>query len=130
MTDQTLQRPVRVMLVEDHADFRGVMASLVDRQPGLEVVAQAGSLAEARRQAASVGCDVAVLDLGLPDGNGADLIAQLREVCLGSAVLILSASLDAANLARTREAGADEVLEKFEDPAKVMEAIRRLGGNG
>ena len=115
------------MLVEDHADFRGVMASLVDRQPGLEVVAQAGSVDEARRQAASVGCDVAVLDLGLPDGNGADLIAQLRELCPGSAVLILSASLDAANLARTREAGADEVLEKFEDPAKVIEAIRRLG---
>jgi DNA-binding NarL/FixJ family response regulator len=127
MTDQTLERPVRVMLVEDHADFRGVMALLVDRQPGLEVVAQAGSLAEARRHAASVGCDVAVLDLSLPDGNGADLIAQLREVCPGSAVLILSASLDAANLARTREAGADEVLEKFEDPAKVIEAIRRLG---
>ena len=130
MTDQTLERPVRVMLVEDHADFRGVMALLVDRQSGLEVVAQAGALVEARRQAASVGCDVAVLDLGLPDGNGADLIAQLREVCPGSAVLILRASLDAANLARTREAGADEVLEKFEDPAKVIEAIRRLGGNG
>ena len=46
------------------------MASLVDRQPDLEVVAQAGSVDEARRQAASVGCDVAVLDLGLPDGNG------------------------------------------------------------
>ena len=127
MADQTLERWVRVMLVEDHADFRGVMASLVDRQPGLEVVAQAGSLVEARRQAASVGCDVAVLDLGLPDGNGADLIAQLREVCPGSAVLILSASLDAANLARTHEAGADEVLEKFEDPVEVIEAIRRLG---
>ena len=103
------------------------MASLVDRQPDLEVVAQAGSVDEARRQAASVGCDVAILDLGLPDGNGADLIAELREVCPGSAVLILSASLDSATLARTREAGADEVLEKFEDPAKVIEAIRRLG---
>ena len=116
--------------MEDHADFRGVMALLVDRQSGLEVVAQAGALVEARRQAASVGCDVAGLDLGLPDGNGADLIAELPEVCPGSAVLILSASLDAANLARTREAGADDVLEKFEDPAKVIEAIRRLGGNG
>ena len=127
MTDQTLERSVRVMLVEDHADFRGVMASLVDRQPGLEVVAQAGSVDEARRQAASVGCDVAVLDLGLPDGNGADLIAQLRELCPGSAVLILSASLDSATLARTREAGADEVLEKFVEPAEVIGAIRRLG---
>src|ERR671913_1958363 len=91
MADQTLERLVRVMLVEDHADFRGVMASLVDRQPDLEVVAQAGSVDEARRQAASVGCDVAILDLGLPDGNGADLIAELREVCPGSAGVVLHA---------------------------------------
>ena len=39
---------VRVMLVEDHADFRRLLAGLVDREADLEVVAQAGSLEEAR----------------------------------------------------------------------------------
>lgn len=118
---------IRVMLVEDHADFRRLVAAVVDREADLEVVAQAGSLEEARGQIASVGCDVAVLDMGLPDGVGSDLIAGLRELCPGSAVLILSASLDAANLARVKEAGADEVMDKFGDPAEVVEAIRRLG---
>jgi DNA-binding NarL/FixJ family response regulator len=122
----TETRTVRVMLVDDHADFRHLVAAWVDRDPGLEVVAQAGSLEEARRHAASVGCDVAVLDMGLPDGVGSDLIAQLREICPGSAVLVLSASLDAANLARAREAGADEILDKFVPPSEVVEAIRRL----
>jgi DNA-binding NarL/FixJ family response regulator len=74
-----------------------------------------------------VGCDVEDLDLGLPDGNGADLIAELRGVCPGSAVLILSASLDAANLARAEEARADEVLDKFVDPTEIIGAIMRLG---
>ena len=41
--------------------------------------------------------------------------------------MILSASLDEANLARAREAGADEILDKFVDPAEVIGAIRRLG---
>lgn len=127
MTNEPLASPIRVMLVEDRADLRRIFASLLNRQPDIEVVTQAGSLDEARRNMASVGCDVAVLDLGLPDGNGADLIAELREVCPGSAVLILSASLDAANLARTREAGADEVLDKFVHPAEVIGTIRRLG---
>jgi DNA-binding NarL/FixJ family response regulator len=122
----TETRTVRVMLVDDHADFRRLVAAWVDRDPDLEVVAQAGSLEEARRHAASVGCDVAVLDMGLPDGVGSDLIAQLREICPGSAVLVLSASLDAANLARAREAGADEILDKFVPPSEVVEAIRRL----
>jgi DNA-binding NarL/FixJ family response regulator len=118
---------VRVMLVDDHADFRSLVAVWVDQQPDLAVVAQVGSLEEARRQAASVGYDVAVLDMGLPDGVGSDLIAELRELRPGCAVMILSASLDEANLARAREAGVDEIMDKFVDPAKVVGAIRRVG---
>jgi two-component system response regulator DesR len=118
---------VRVMLVEDNAALRRLVASLVDRQPDMEVVAQAGSLEEARRSAASAGCDVAVLDLGLPDGSGADLIEELRELCPGSAALVFSASLVPKTLSRVREAGAEEVLDKFAPPAEVLGAIRRLG---
>jgi DNA-binding NarL/FixJ family response regulator len=123
----TETRTIRVMLVEDHADFRHLVARWVDREPDLEVVAEAESLEEARRLAASVGCDVAVLDIGLPDGSGTELIAELRELCPDSASLILSATLDPASLARAREARAEEVLDKFAGPAEVIEVIRRLG---
>ena len=122
----TETRTVRVMLVDDHADFRRLVAAWLEREPDLAVVAQAGSLEEARHQVASVGCDVAVLDMDLPDGVGSDLITQLHEICPGSAVLILSASLDAANLARAREAGADAILDKFVSPSEVVGTIRRL----
>ena len=118
---------VRVMLVDDHAGFRRLVAAVVDREADMRVVAQAGSLGEARARIDSGGCDVAVLDMGLPDGVGSDLVAGLREACPGSAVLILSASLDAANLARAKEAGADERMDKFVDPREVVGAIRRLG---
>ena len=124
---RTEARAVRVMLVEDHADFRRLVAGLVDREDDLEVVSQAGSLEEARARISSAGCDVAVLDMGLPDGVGSDLVAGLREVCPGSAVLILSASLDLPNLARARGAGADGILDKFAEPEEVVGAIRRLG---
>ena len=118
---------IRIMLVEDRADFRHLMVALLGRQPDLEVVAQAGSLAEARRHATSLRFDVAVLDLGLPDGNGADLIGDLRATNPGVAVLILSASLDPENLRRANEAGADEILDKLAKPTEVVGAIRRLG---
>ena len=113
--------------MEDNAAFRRLVASLVDRQADMEVVAQAGSLEEARRSAASAGCDVAVLDLGLPDGSGADLIEELRELCPGSSALVFSAALVPKTLSRVREAGAGGVLDKFATPAEVLEAIRRLG---
>ncbi len=117
----------RVMLVEDQTDFRHLMATLLGRQADLEVVALAGSLAEARRHAAKVEFDVAVLDLGLPDGNGADLMAELRRASPGVGVLILSGSLDARNLEKATQAGADEMLDKLSSPIEV-DAIRRLGG--
>jgi DNA-binding NarL/FixJ family response regulator len=118
---------LRVMLVEDQADFRRLMSAWLAREPDLEVVAQAGSLVEARNQAALVSFDVAVLDLGLPDGNGADLIEELHKANPSVAVLILSASLDSMNLKRATEAGADEILDKLADPTEVVGAIRRLG---
>jgi DNA-binding NarL/FixJ family response regulator len=103
------------------------MTDLLGLEPDLEVVAQAGSLAEARGYASMASFDVAVLDLGLPDGNGADLIAELHEANPSAAVLVLSASLDARNVERATEAGADEILDKLANPSEVVSAIRRLG---
>lgn len=117
----------RVMLVDDHADFRHLMTALLGRHPDLEVVAQAGSLAEARSHAVAVKYDVVVLDLGLPDGNGVDLIGDMREFNADAAVLILSASLHPTNLERATEAGADEILDKLVAPGEIVGTIRRLG---
>lgn len=117
----------RIMLVEDQPDFRRLMVALLARQPDLEVVAEAGSLTEAREHAAEVSFDVAVLDLGLPDGSGADLISDLRGSNPDAAVLILSASLDPASLERATEAGASEIMDKLSTPGELIGAIRRLG---
>ncbi len=118
---------IRVMLVDDHPDFRDLMVALLERQPDLEVVAQAGTMAEARSQAAASSFDVVVLDLGLPDGNGADLIGELREASPGGAVLVMSASLHPTNIERAMREGADEVLDKLSPPAEVVGTVRRLG---
>lgn len=128
MSGENIAVQTRIMLVEDQADFRDLLALMLDREPDLEVVAQAGSLAEARDHAAALRFDVAVLDLGLPDGNGADLIEELRGSAPGAAVLILSASLDPANLEKAKRAGADGILDKFARPDEIIDTIKRLGG--
>ena len=117
---------VRIMLVEDQVGFRRAIAFLLSREPDLEVVAQAGSLDEARRCAAMVDFDVAILDLGLPDGNGADLIGALRETNPGVVVLVMSATLDGASLARAQEVGANGVLDKLATPEEAVGTIRHL----
>ena len=127
MTGEELATLTRIMLVDDHPDFRDLMAALLEGQPDLEVVAQAGSMAEARTQAAASSFDVVVLDLGLPDGNGADLIGELRAASPDGAVLIMSASLHPTNIEKAMRAGAAEVLDKLSPPEEVVGTVRRLG---
>src|SRR5438128_10652145 len=101
---------IRVLLVDDHASFRQPLAFLLAREPDIAVVGQAGSLAEARR--ILEGVEVAVVDLGLPDGPGVELVHELRAANPLGAVLILTASLDRREHARAVEAGASGVLHK------------------
>jgi DNA-binding NarL/FixJ family response regulator len=119
--------PIHVMIVENHEGFRELMEVLLDRQPDVELLAQAGSLVEARKHAAISEVDVAVLDLGLPDGSGADLIADLRRASPEVRVLVLSASLDPAGIEKARSAGADEIIDKITPLDEVLATVRRLG---
>ena len=117
----------RVMLVEDHAAFRQSLASLLGREPDLEVVAQAGSLAQAR-QMLDTPLDVAVLDLSLPDGDGRELIGELRQANAGISILVLTVMLGPGHLDEVLKAGADAVLHKVASPPTIVEEVRRLAG--
>ncbi len=115
----------RVLLVEDHAVFRQLFASAFDHEHDLQVVAQASTLTEGRALLDEK-VDVAVVDLNLPDGDGTDLVAQLREHNPHGAVLVLTASVDPAVYARAVEAGASGIVHKSASVAEVMGAVRRL----
>ena len=116
----------RILLVEDHASFRQTLAFIFDQEPEFEVVAQAGSLAEARRTAVGLEADLGVIDLSLPDGEGVELIRELRGTNREFIALILTASLDKSEHARAIEAGAAGVLHKSADVDEILDATRRL----
>ena len=117
----------RILLVEDHASFRQTLAFVFDQQPEFEVVAQAGTLAEARRTMDGLEADLGVIDLTLPDGEGTELIEELRESNPDFVALVLTASLDRTEHARAVEAGAAGVLHKSADVDAILDATRRLG---
>ncbi|HET7480885.1 MAG TPA: PAS domain S-box protein [Rubrobacteraceae bacterium] len=114
----------RVLLVDDHASFRQGVAAALEREPGLAAIEQAGSLAEAREMLEGV--EVGIFDLNLPDGYGGELIKELRSANPRAAALVLSASLDRAEMARAVEYGAAGVLHKTAAMDEVVDAIRRL----
>jgi DNA-binding NarL/FixJ family response regulator len=116
----------RLLLVEDHASFRQTLALVFDQEPDFEVVAQAGTVAEARLVMADRETDLAVVDLSLPDGEGVELIEDLRETNPHFAALVLTASLDRAEHARAVEAGAAGVLHKSAEVDEILDSTRRL----
>ncbi len=124
--------PLKVMLVEDHPAFRQALTFLLSDAPELEVVAQAGSVAEAR-EALEVGglrrrLDVVVLDLALPDGDGRELIGELRRSSPGVRIMVLSATVWASDVEEVLRAGADAVFDKVRSYWSIAEEVRRLAG--
>jgi DNA-binding NarL/FixJ family response regulator len=113
-----VKEQARILLVEDHASFR------LEREPGFAEIRQAGSVEEAR--GALDGVDVAVVDLGLPDGDGTGLIEEFSKSKPSTMTLVLSASLDPGRFARAVEAGAAGVLHKAATIRDIVEAVKRL----
>jgi two-component system nitrate/nitrite response regulator NarL len=114
----------RIMLVDDHATFREPLAFMFNREPDFEVVAQAGSVAEARQNLG--GIDLAVVDLDLPDGDGTDLVGALRAVNPRGIALVLTANANREAFARVVEAGAAGVLHKTVRIQQVVDGARTL----
>jgi DNA-binding NarL/FixJ family response regulator len=132
MGDMSATSKVRIMLVEDHIAFRQALAFvLTHEEPDLEVVAQVGSLAEAREALEGPldgHLDVAVVDLGLPDGDGRELFGELRRANPSVSIVVLSATLEAGHLEEVVKAGADAVLEKVVSSLSLASEVRRVVG--
>ena len=101
---------------------------MFEREPEFKVIEQASTLAEARRLSGESlkNVDVAVVDLGLPDGDGLNLVEDFSSSVSRITTLVLSASLEPGRLARAVEAGAAGVLHKSTPIKEIVEAVRRL----
>jgi two-component system, NarL family, nitrate/nitrite response regulator NarL len=119
---------IELLLVDDHVSFREALAFMLDREPDMAVVAQAGSAAEAG--ACGAGWAVAVVDLWLPDGGGAELIEALVDQVSAGRVLVLTASTARADLATAFEAGASGVVPKTAAIAEIIAAVRTVASGG
>ena len=114
---------IRVLLVEDHVDTARAMVRLLERSG--HKVAWADGVAAALRVAASQPFDIVVSDLGLPDGNGYELMQQLKERHAIPGIALSGFGME-GDIPRGREAGFLEHLVKPVDVATLDQAIRRV----
>lgn len=96
---------VKVLLVEDVAELRGTIRIALALHDGFEVVGEAATGADASAAASAEPPDIVVLDLGLPDIAGQDVLRRLKQVAPDARVVV-SRALDAHNHHATRHSGA------------------------
>jgi CheY-like chemotaxis protein len=127
----------RLLLVEDNEAFREAFAQMLELElaPDLDVAfAQADSLAEAHAMLKEeYALDAALIDVGLPDGDGLDLVRELEEDGAGIdslPTLVITAKLERSVATRAMEAGARGVLSKVVSSRETAEAVRMLIGAG
>jgi DNA-binding NarL/FixJ family response regulator len=115
-----------VTVVEDDAAIREEFARMIRAEPGLQLLTAVGTCAEARRSFALVKPDVALIDLGLPDGDGTDLIGELAAAAKSTSVLVVTIFGDEAHVVRALQAGAHGYLLKDTPTAEFARAIRAV----
>ena len=113
-----------VIIVEDHSAFAQALELVLEKVDGTEVTL-ARTLEEGRRLIQNGGpFDLVVLDLTLPDGEGTELVAELRQRHPGTPVAVLSARDDVEEAAS--EAGADAAIPKETPLPEIISSFRRL----
>lgn len=118
--------PIRIALCDDHAVVRSGLRRILEAEPDLDVIGEAGSVAEAIALAAHSLPDVFVMDLGLPDGSGVNATSEVRSISPGTQVLVLTAHDDIAYLRRAFEAGAAGYLLKDAADSELIHAVRQV----
>jgi len=119
-----------VLLVDDHPMIRHGMSALLGLEPWVGRLLEAGTFAEALALAVTQNVDAAVVDLGLPDGDGVGLVRRIRASVPGCAVVVLTMTRDEATVRTCLEAGAGGYVLKESAPESLIDALRTVLGGG
>jgi DNA-binding NarL/FixJ family response regulator len=102
-----------VLLVDDHAGFRSEARAMLEAE-GFDVIGEAASGAAAVDEASRLRPDIVLLDIGLPDGSGLDVVGRVRAAAPRTLIVLISSRSAGDYGARLSAAGADGFLDKTE----------------
>ncbi len=126
-TDGPTERPLRLIVVDDHEVVRQGLVSLLDRRSGFEVVAQAGTVAEAISVAARYEPDLVIMDVRLPDGSGIEACREIRAQRPETRVVMLTSFPDEEAVLSAIIAGASGYLLKQIRGRDLVAALESVG---
>ncbi len=114
---------IRVLIVDDHKIVREGLASLLNEQPDIEVIGQAGNGREAISMADHFHPDVVIMDVSMPVMNGDEATRQIKMLMPNTRIVALSMFEDGEIMQKMFQAGADKYILKTAPSGKLIAAI-------
>ncbi len=121
-----LPNPIKILIVEDHAVVRVGLRTIFNQHPHMEIVAEVGTGAEARAEAARFNPKVVLMDLRLPDGTGIEVCRDILEANPSIRVLFLTSYRDDDSMLAAVLAGASGYLLKEVGPERLIQAVEMV----
>lgn len=121
---------IRVALVEDNSELCEEIEHVLADAPGYELVCSCHNAASALRTIPACNPDVVVMDIQLPDGNGAECITKLRRVMPGVQFMVFTVHDDTDQIFKALQAGASGYLLKRTQPEALLNALREVRNGG
>jgi DNA-binding NarL/FixJ family response regulator len=116
-------KSIRLLLADDHHLFRKGLASLLEKESGFEVVAEAEDGADAIRKAQAIKPDLVLMDIHMPGVNGLEATRQITRILPATRIVILTISEDDEHLFEAIKCGAHGYLSKKVEPEKFRELL-------
>jgi two-component system, NarL family, response regulator NreC len=117
---------LRILLADDHGIVRRGLKSLLESQPGLQVVGEAADGLEALRLCAELSPDLLIIDISMPLMNGIEVASRAQKLEPVPAVIILSMHADESYIMRALGAGARGYLVKDATDEDLLPAVRAV----
>ena len=127
MAELESARTLRLLLVDDHEVVRQGLLALLDRRPGFQVVAEAGTVQESIAQARLHRPDIVVMDVRLPDGSGVEACREIRAELPETRVIMLTSFPDDEAVLSAIVAGASGYLLKQIRARDLVSALEAVG---
>jgi two-component system, NarL family, response regulator NreC len=126
----TATETITIVLADDHSVVRSGLRMLLEAEPDIEVLAEAGDVDAARRYTLGHKPTVLVLDLNMPGGSSLETIPKVAEISPDTSVVVLTMQEDPAFAREALRAGARGYVLKHAAGTELVQAIRTAAGGG
>ncbi|OGA19487.1 MAG: DNA-binding response regulator [Betaproteobacteria bacterium RIFCSPLOWO2_02_FULL_63_19] len=117
---------ITVLIVDDHAVVRDGLRAILESESDIEVIGSVIDGREAVQETTRLKPDVVLMDIAMPELNGIEAAAQIRDACEATSVIILSMYATSEHVFRAMQAGVQGYLVKESAGAEVVNAVRRV----